>query len=226
ANVAAAARFVSTQGDDNNACDQAIAPCRTLAHALSLSVSGDAVYMAGGVYKESNTLTDFGSLTILGGYNETFSSIVADNPTVLTAKKARALGFLFPFSGVASVQLYNLTFRKAFAFDAVARVEDVGGGLLVRASGTSSINVIVNACSFEGNKGAVGGGAALLTEDTASMTGTIVDSHFSKNKASFAGGGLGIMASDDAAAAQITINHTVFEENSSVALGGAVVILT
>jgi hypothetical protein len=71
----------AVNGSDNNSCQTATAPCKTIGHAISLASSGDTINVAAGHYQESITIPF--SLSILGASPHK-SYLGEQNPSVVT----------------------------------------------------------------------------------------------------------------------------------------------
>jgi hypothetical protein len=74
--------YVSTTGSDtSNDCRSSASPCKTLQYALTKSVKGVSIYLAGGSHPISNTIISLEDLYITGGWNAAFT--LQNNQTIL-----------------------------------------------------------------------------------------------------------------------------------------------
>ncbi|HST09558.1 MAG TPA: right-handed parallel beta-helix repeat-containing protein [Terriglobales bacterium] len=118
-------------GSDSNNCMSSQTACKTIAHAISLSSSGDSVTIAAATYKENLTLRS--SLKIAGSdANRT----VIDGGLVNTVVTISNTG--------ANVTLSNVTIRNGLAAN--------GGGI------SNGATLTVNNCIISGNYAGTSGG--------------------------------------------------------------------
>jgi len=78
-------RYVSQAGDnvtDTNNCRMDWKPCKTVQYAVNQALSGDPVYVAGGIYSRVEITK---SLTLTGGHDSNWIYDPQDNPTSLDA---------------------------------------------------------------------------------------------------------------------------------------------
>jgi hypothetical protein len=119
-------------GSDSNTCSAPTIACKTIAHAISVAASGDAIMVAPATYTE--TLTINISLKVIGSSAAT---------TIVDGGHAAAV---FTISAAtANVTLSNLTIRNGSGGTA-------GGGVINDGALT------INSSSISGNGGGAGGG--------------------------------------------------------------------
>src|SRR5262245_47439186 len=89
----AADRWVYRHGIDlSNDCSTAASPCKTVEHAMAVAASGDTINVAKGSYKVRVELQSSTTLTLLGGWDPTFTTRdPAASPTTLKARTAAVL---------------------------------------------------------------------------------------------------------------------------------------
>ena len=203
-------------GSDSNNCLSSAAACKTIGHALSLSISGDAILVAAAIYKENlvidKNVSIFGSGTsstmVDGGGVGTVITTPSATAHVTLSKITIRNGFgpggngLGGGGGIANIG--TLTINKSTVSGNTARgMPGQGGGVLNRGTLT------VNASTFVGNvvfgAFAAGFGGAIFNYGTLRMNNSTV----SGNKASGMGGGINN-------AGTLALNNTTINGNSSI----------
>lgn len=213
---ASTTRYVNwATGRDDNDCTLVTRPCKTIGHAIALSLSGDSINVAAGTYREnlivsinlnvsgsgaSTTIIDGGAvgtvLTISVGAQVTVSNFTIRNGN------AEWGGGIFN-NGVLSLNRSAVT--NNFSVGKLFRGAEGGGiwnnGKLVVNSSTLSGN------TARGSAGGIGGGLSSFG------TAIIINSTFSGN--STAGSGGGIYNSG-----KLTISNATLAGNAAGAGGG------
>jgi hypothetical protein len=191
-------RFVAVTGDDlggANACADSNSPCRTIAHAISVSSSGDLIDIAAGVYTESVvinkslTLTGAGQgITIIQAHTEPFT----------------ALARVINISPGLEVAISGVTVRHG----RTAVVVSLGGGIYNNGSVLNLTDVTISH-----NSSSIGGGMTTAHNSVATLNNV----RFNDNVSSHGGGGIHIMEGSNA-----TLTGVEFTGNSTGAAGGGI----
>lgn len=220
-------RYVSTTGDDTaNLCTDQNSPCATIQHALDNAVSGDDIWVAGGIYTENLNIPV--SVTILGGLNPaTWAYEPGFYFTIIDGSNG---GFVL-YANAVSVTLSTLILQNS-----VPDVFGDGGGIYADNSTLTARHILVQNNStdtsgagmqaygsdvslyysdFRMNK-AKGwfGGMIIGLGSTALISQTLIYS----NSADSGAGGLGL-AGDSALAmynSSIEYNHTISGEAGGI----------
>ncbi len=113
--AAAQTLYVSVQGNDANACTQAL-PCATIGHAVSVASAGDTIVVGHGVYHEDVTITT--ALTLVGQGGAIVNASQLTNGIVISGAAAAGTtvrGFTVEnalFEGILAVQTHGVTIQK------------------------------------------------------------------------------------------------------------------
>ncbi len=197
---------IYTTGTGNNAnAGTAARPWATLAHALTVAVANDTVFIDAGVYSDNNLSVNQANLNIIGAgstltiFNNNFASA---NTNYLLKVFANGV----KISGILAIK-YNTT--------------NVGEGRAVTIS--NATGVVLTDVAFTNNDGSGGGNASLMIVSNSSVT--IKGSSFACNPASGAtndyGGGIDIIGQR----IRVTIDSSVMSNNGRTSwYGGGVYI--
>ncbi|MCX6033321.1 MAG: hypothetical protein NT169_29070 [Chloroflexi bacterium] len=189
-------RYVATTGADGGACTNVAAPCRTIAFAVGVALTGDPINIAAGTYAEH---------VIVGSKALTFSGAGADSTFVDGSNTGRV------FSVTAtSATFANLTIQNGYV------IIESGGGLYVSGTLTlTNVNVLSNTVAAASGD-YDGGGVRVLGE--LRVTG----GRFENNRAPAASGEGGAIRSNAITGSQpnVTISGTTFISNTAYAGGG------
>ncbi|HYC55983.1 MAG TPA: choice-of-anchor Q domain-containing protein [Candidatus Binatia bacterium] len=213
--------FVSTLGtDQSNDCLSSSNPCATISHAAAGSPSTDTIRIASGTYQgDSTVLLDPGNISILGSYDQTFTTQDYSQPSVLTSKGIRPLTVTYDGGG-GNLTIRGVSVVKSSSIPTADPSTDSGGGILVRAINAAGVTVSLENVIMEANRAVSGGALAVLAEGGAVVTLDIANSRFSKNKAYSCGAV--VIDGIDAVPPIVTITKTLFEKNKAAESGGAV----
>ncbi len=173
--VASTTRYVNgVTGSDSNNCLSPTTACKTIGHAISLSVSGDSISVAAATYKE-NLGIDF-NLNILGSGAATTIIDGGSVATVVSISKA-----------TAHVTLSKLTIRNGVANN--------GGGIYNSGALTMNNGVISKNTAKAVSGFARGGG--IYNNDTLTINNSVVVGNSADTDAGgiFNGGGMTISRS-------------------------------
>jgi len=203
-------------GSDNDNCLSSATACKTIGHAVSLSLPGDTIIAAAATYKENihigkslNILGSGASTTIIdGGGVGTVITISSTSAHVSLSRMTIRDGFGSSGNGFGGgggvVNMGTLTISKSTVSGNTARgMPGQGGGLLNRGTLT------INNSSFVGNvvSGIFGAGfgGAIFNYGTVRINNTTI----SGNTASGTGGGINN-------AGNLALNNATISDNSSI----------
>jgi hypothetical protein len=214
---AQAARYVSTSGDDSSDCTTTSAPCATVGHAISMATAGESVYVATGRYNE-NVVANNVSVSILGGYDETFT-FQGNEPSTIRGGGSRALHFSYTGSTSALLVLDGLKIAGSTTLADSEAFVDGGGGLRIEATDTAEVEAHLTDSVVTKNTANYGGGIGLETRLGGKLTFVATSSVIAGNKAAGCGGlssvGFGAHAPD------VVLDATTFVKNKAADYGGA-----
>jgi hypothetical protein len=71
--------YVAPSGSDSNSCFSLDSPCGTIQSTISKASKGDTIFVALGVYDGSDGVSIPKSLTILGGWDNSFTNQVGQS---------------------------------------------------------------------------------------------------------------------------------------------------
>jgi hypothetical protein len=181
-----------TSGSDSNNCASPTTACKTIGHAILLSVSGDSINVAVGTYKENLTISI--NLTVTGSGART------------TVIDGGAVGTVLTVSSGAQVTISNFTIRNGNA--------EWGGGVF--NSGVLTLNrsaVVNNASTGKLFRGAEGGG--IWNNGRVLITGSIVSGNTARGSAGGIGGGMANFST-------AIVSNSTFSGNSTAGGGGGI----
>jgi hypothetical protein len=202
-------------GSDSHNCLSSATACKTIGHAVSLSLSGDTIIVAAATYKENlkiskslNILGSSASTTIVdGGRVGTVVTISSTNAHVSLSRMTIRNGFGSSGNGFGGgggiVNMGTMTIDKSTISSNNARgMPGQGGGLLNR--GTLTVNNSVFMRNGVSGVFGAGFGGAIFNYGTVRINNTTI----SGNTASGSGGGINN-------AGNLALNNTTISGNSS-----------
>jgi hypothetical protein len=172
-------RHVSKAGSDtgNTTC-AAASPCLTLAHALSVAVSGDAIALGAGVFAGGVTVPANLSLTGKGASTVITGGSVDSSEISLAPDVTADLSHLTVDAGVNSYGL-SLTTGRLSLLDATVTDGDLGDISALPGAGTADISVLGSTLTNAGG----GEGIAIAPSDSApSSQLTVANSTITANR--------------------------------------------
>jgi predicted outer membrane repeat protein len=213
--LTASTRYVAPSGHDGtNTCTVKSAPCKTIAHALSVAASGDTVSLASGTYAEHG-LTVALPVTIAGS-----------GPAKAIINGAQAGSSVFTVSDGASLVLSGVTVENGKTSDHGGAIVNSGTLTLTndRFAGNSATDpggaitnyaaiTSITACRFVNNTSGSNGGAI----ESFGSIGPITDSLFVNNLGEAFGAG-----AVDNQGTITSIDDSIFVKNRSASGAGAV----
>lgn len=158
ANPVVGERYVAPDGDDReNNCRQSATPCKTISHAVEQAAAPDFIYVAQGLYRETDTIRISQYNRLLGGYVQNPQTKAFELPndthdptTTIIDLQNRARVLLIQTPGTDSpsqqVQVKGFTLRNGMA-------GGVGGAIYLRADA----NPVLEDLIIENSSGTLGG---------------------------------------------------------------------
>jgi predicted outer membrane repeat protein len=183
-----------------------------LAAAFAAATGEDTIKVAKGNYCQpayNVSLVNSGkSLTLLGGYNGSFTSRNATtNLTTISGASGATASIIYVTD--CNLTIDGLTFINGNS--------SVRGGAIRYYSQTSAYNINLSNCIFQNNKAPAGNGGAIdLNSEFTSAVANISNCIFKSNTANYNGGAIGI------ARFKTSITNCNFDNNSSTSSGGAI----
>src|SRR5215813_5615396 len=205
----AADRWVSRRGVDSpNDCLAAGTPCKTIEYALTVATSGDTVNVAGGKYKVRLEIRNSTTLTLLGGWDTTFTT---RNPQLTpTTLKARKVLVVSPFGAVKDKRVLLVIAQAAETITLTIDGLVLTGGNAVAASAV----LLGNAhppLPFPLLQDGGGGLYALAVGGTITMT--VRQSAITRNRSRVVAGGGAFVGASRGGTADVTFDRTTITEN-------------
>ena len=193
-------RYISVSGvDTDNNCSVSTTPCRTIRKGINNVTVGDIVYVAQGVYQESD-LRIGKQIDLLGGYANDFAPANRSlNPELTVIDGSGQNNRILVVNNGVTPRL------EAFSLQG-GNVNGSGGGLLV-----DNASPLIQGLRFLTNTATQGGGLAVQ-----SGTPDIRNNMFFDNTATANGGGLFINNSN------VTVLNNTFLENTAQVRGGGI----
>lgn len=208
--------YVATDGDDANDCSTIPNRCRTVQRAVEMALTGDEIWVAGGVYTDTDTATEGcvvllnKSVTLRGGYDGSFTDPPdpAANPTTLDAlRQGRVISITANIT--PTIAGFIITGGDATGLGAVVlAITDAGGGIYCyQAHPTIADNVITDNIANRDGDGA-GGGLYMMYCDRATISGNTIVSNTASAGGSGRGGGLNLDHSDATLSGNVIMSNT------------------
>ena len=200
----------------SNTCQDRIAPCASVGHALGQAANDDLIKVAAGTYNEAG-LSISKTVALQGGFTPSNWN-TADPDTNQTIIDAQNNDRVIRVSGVSSATIEGFHLRNGRVLDDPQDIaeEESGGGILVRGS-----TVVIRRNHIHNNVTASdqGEGGGILVD--ANSQATIEFNQIYTNTATLGGGGISVISSSLATNIQFNqiFNNTT---SDSFAFGGGI----
>jgi hypothetical protein len=204
----AADRFVSTAGSDGaNDCLVSTTPCRTMGHGVAQATSGDVVKIASGRYNESLLIDASVTLTLSGSWDAGFAG---RDPSTYGSKLFGALQTSAGLGETLDVTVDGFTIIRSTGVSATSTDDGVltlrlvscavkrnpAGSVFAESSGTSTLNLeVVDSLISANHVPANGGGIAVWTLDTSTLTLSLSGSTVERTRGTRSAPAQGVKAS-------------------------------
>jgi hypothetical protein len=159
--------YVSPDGDDNNQCHTALAPCKTIAAALDKASEGDTIYLAEGTYPEALSVTK--SVTITG-------ELAASDAIIDGTGKGKSVVNVNCFACFIHVTFAHLIIQNGKA--------NTGGGMTI-----VNAEVLLQSVIVRNNEATqAGGGVNILNGATLKIVNSSIEDNEAKGITEYSGG--------------------------------------
>jgi hypothetical protein len=226
-------RFVVRRGHDSgNDCAVPTTPCKSLEHALAVAASGDTLNLGAGKFHTTLRLDASTELTVLGGWDATFSTRDPSlNVTVLKPRTRRyPTGFadrrvvtvVAAAGETITLTLDGVTITKGTARTGSAQMgdpvfplpQDGGGGVYAHAAG-GSIALAIRDSAITANRSRIiaGGGVFLGASAGGSLDATFDRVRLTANTAEYAGAIEAVSAGSPDSRVGLTVVNAIIADN-------------
>jgi predicted outer membrane repeat protein len=190
-------RFVATTGiDENNNCQVAAQPCKTIQRAVSQAATNNTIYIAQGTYGTISISSK--SLTLLGGWDSTFTN--QNGVSVIDGSNTNAgVGIYTGATGPITIDHFVIQNGSS----------SNGAGITIHTDGS----VLISNTTIKGNTASSYGGGIYVSNGNVTLRNSTV----ANNKASSSGGGISLAQSTSAT---IAIENSTIVYNSALWGGG------